>query len=329
MTINEKIIAVRTELNLSQEGFAKLVGVTRQAVSRWEKDEASPDVKRLQLICEAAGCTLDEFVSDDFTYGEEGRRRLEERKIQAELAEQKRRDELRRVTDIKCAGLVLIKLSVLFFAVTIVAAMVVFFARFAIAEAFGLKITSDGEGASALPVLFAVLISCAACAFFPVLYNGLKRGKHKPKITALAACVIAVFSGLYGLIFASANSSAATDYAVIKALSYVNILFAAAVCLFLSSCVLCFADSVERATYAPTPSEADEKYIFFSYIAGAVLGFFGTPLGWAAGFIIRSEIIKTLPQSTGKYTQALVGGAIGEVVAVIIFFIIRYIVQSF
>ena len=45
MTLGEKIQALRTDIGLSQEDLAERLGVSRQAVSKWELDKTVPDVK--------------------------------------------------------------------------------------------------------------------------------------------------------------------------------------------------------------------------------------------------------------------------------------------
>lgn len=45
MTLGTRIAALRRERGLSQEALGELVGVSRQAVSKWESDSALPDVK--------------------------------------------------------------------------------------------------------------------------------------------------------------------------------------------------------------------------------------------------------------------------------------------
>lgn len=45
MTLGEKIQALRIQQGLSQEGLAERLGVSRQAISKWELDKTVPEVK--------------------------------------------------------------------------------------------------------------------------------------------------------------------------------------------------------------------------------------------------------------------------------------------
>lgn len=56
----------RKKQALSQEEFAVRVGVTRQAVSKWETDKAYPDLDKLVTICEILQVSIAKLV-----YGEE------------------------------------------------------------------------------------------------------------------------------------------------------------------------------------------------------------------------------------------------------------------
>lgn len=50
MSIGERISRLRKERNISQVQLAKALDVSRQAVSKWENDQAAPDtVKLIQL----------------------------------------------------------------------------------------------------------------------------------------------------------------------------------------------------------------------------------------------------------------------------------------
>ncbi len=58
MTLGERIAALRREKGLSQEALGELVGVTRQAVSKWEADRAIPDVDNCIAMSRALGVSL-------------------------------------------------------------------------------------------------------------------------------------------------------------------------------------------------------------------------------------------------------------------------------
>lgn len=57
--IGNKILALRKSKNLSQEEFANRVGVSRQAVSKWEANEVQPKSDKLHIICEVLGVGLE------------------------------------------------------------------------------------------------------------------------------------------------------------------------------------------------------------------------------------------------------------------------------
>jgi len=64
MKLNEKIAWYRRDRRLSQEELAARVGVSRQAVSKWELGEASPDVNKLLALSRAFGVTTDHLLND-------------------------------------------------------------------------------------------------------------------------------------------------------------------------------------------------------------------------------------------------------------------------
>ena len=64
MKFNEKIAYYRRQGKLSQEELAARVGVSRQAVSKWELGEASPDIGRLMALAQAFGVTADHLLDD-------------------------------------------------------------------------------------------------------------------------------------------------------------------------------------------------------------------------------------------------------------------------
>ncbi|MDD2484437.1 MAG: helix-turn-helix transcriptional regulator [Eubacteriales bacterium] len=53
---------MRKNSNLSQEELAEKIGVSRQAVSKWERAEASPDTDNLILLAKLYNVSLDELL---------------------------------------------------------------------------------------------------------------------------------------------------------------------------------------------------------------------------------------------------------------------------
>lgn len=53
MDFKERIYQARKAKGFSQEDLAELVGVSRQAVSKWETGEAMPDLEKLLALCSA------------------------------------------------------------------------------------------------------------------------------------------------------------------------------------------------------------------------------------------------------------------------------------
>lgn len=65
MKLNEKILYYRKAAKLSQEELAAQVGVSRQAVSKWELGDATPEVDKLLALAKAFGVTTDELLCQD------------------------------------------------------------------------------------------------------------------------------------------------------------------------------------------------------------------------------------------------------------------------
>ena len=65
MKLSEKILYYRKKAGLSQEELAGRVGVSRQAVSKWELDDAAPEVDKLRALAREFGVTVDELISEE------------------------------------------------------------------------------------------------------------------------------------------------------------------------------------------------------------------------------------------------------------------------
>lgn len=61
MTLAEIIASYRKKLGLTQEGLAQRLGVTNQAVSKWESGQSCPDIALLPNLADIFGITIDQL----------------------------------------------------------------------------------------------------------------------------------------------------------------------------------------------------------------------------------------------------------------------------
>ena len=65
MSFRDNLQYLRAQRNFTQERLAMLLGVSRQAISKWESGKAYPEMDKLLMICDLFGCTLDDLVLGD------------------------------------------------------------------------------------------------------------------------------------------------------------------------------------------------------------------------------------------------------------------------
>ena len=65
MTIGEKITHLRINAKMNQEQLAKALDVTRQSISKWEMDQASPQVDKIIEICKLFDITADDLINNE------------------------------------------------------------------------------------------------------------------------------------------------------------------------------------------------------------------------------------------------------------------------
>lgn len=63
--LSERIYRFRRKSGLSQEQLAEKIGVSRQAVSKWESGTSTPELEKLLALSECFQITLDELVKED------------------------------------------------------------------------------------------------------------------------------------------------------------------------------------------------------------------------------------------------------------------------
>ena len=65
MTFGEKLQKLRSREGLSQDALAELLDVSRQAVSKWERNEAMPEAEKIVRISRRFGVTTDYLLMED------------------------------------------------------------------------------------------------------------------------------------------------------------------------------------------------------------------------------------------------------------------------
>ena len=90
MTIGKRIALLRKEKGLTQEELASHMGVSPQAVSKWENDQTCPDISALPKLSKLLGVTVDELL--------EGREELPAVRVLPPAERKDPKDMLLRIT---------------------------------------------------------------------------------------------------------------------------------------------------------------------------------------------------------------------------------------
>ena len=65
MKFENKLINLRKSKGVSQEQLAEALGVSRQAISRWESGDSTPDMTNLIGICQYFDVSADYLIFDE------------------------------------------------------------------------------------------------------------------------------------------------------------------------------------------------------------------------------------------------------------------------
>ena len=66
MTLGKQIAQHRKNLGLTQDALAEKLGVTAQAVSKWENDQSCPDIATLPKLADLFGVSTDELLGREY-----------------------------------------------------------------------------------------------------------------------------------------------------------------------------------------------------------------------------------------------------------------------
>lgn len=93
MTFKEKLVVLRKIKHLTQDEFASAVGVSRQAVYKWESGQSYPEVQKLIEMKLLFGISIDDLLDDTFEIElpkkKRRKRKPKTEEAQAEVAEVK------------------------------------------------------------------------------------------------------------------------------------------------------------------------------------------------------------------------------------------------
>ena len=87
MTFKEKIVRLRKNRGLTQDEFASAVGVSRQAVYKWESGQSYPEVAKLLEIKALFEISIDNLLDDTFEV--EAPEKKKKKRAEAPVAEKK------------------------------------------------------------------------------------------------------------------------------------------------------------------------------------------------------------------------------------------------
>lgn len=65
INISERVKRYRRENGLSQRSFGELMGITAQAVCKWEAGMCYPDITLLPQLARILGCSTDDFFYEN------------------------------------------------------------------------------------------------------------------------------------------------------------------------------------------------------------------------------------------------------------------------
>ena len=68
LNLGEKLQLLRNNNRLSQEELGEKLGVSRQAISKWDSGQSTPDLKKLIVISQLYNITIDSLVKDEYEF---------------------------------------------------------------------------------------------------------------------------------------------------------------------------------------------------------------------------------------------------------------------
>lgn len=119
MTLREKLIVLRDESGISQMALAHQLGVSRQAVTRWESGETKPSMDKLKALAKIYDVSLDwlcnDIDKDETTKNEESKENDPKENGKVLVAERENKKNTHRLTIVIVAvAIVILAVSVIY-----------------------------------------------------------------------------------------------------------------------------------------------------------------------------------------------------------------------
>ncbi len=170
MSFAENLQYLRKCNKITQEELADELGVSRQAVSKWETGEAYPETDKLIILCDKFSVTLDELVRGDIIDGKNTEKPAEkEKEWRISPDEYGYRREMNRFSAAMASGVFLILIGV---------ALCVALSGVAVALEKGSQLSNLLEWLSGVVVLVFVAAAVFLFVFFGMSHDRFKKA-HK------------------------------------------------------------------------------------------------------------------------------------------------------
>lgn len=119
MTLREKLIVLRDKAGISQMALAHQLGVSRQAVSRWESGDTTPSTDKLKALAKIYDVSLDWLCNDsdkdETTKSEESKENDPKENGKALVVERENKKNTHRLTIVIVAvAIVILAVSVIY-----------------------------------------------------------------------------------------------------------------------------------------------------------------------------------------------------------------------
>ena len=178
MSLSDKITMLRKSRALSQEELAERLGISRQAVSKWESGQSMPDIDKIVLLSEFFGVTTDYLLKDTNDNVSEEKEESEDFSVLREEDEDVPEisdDEIKKIISEKYREAKLISMAVLLFILSPLALICLL----SIAD-YGILKEPFALGIGLFVLFFLVTLGVGLC-----IYSGVLTSAYKPKLKAI------------------------------------------------------------------------------------------------------------------------------------------------